>query len=1583
MANLGSGTDDVLNDLLEVASADAAREIEGLLAAGDEPDPTRTDARAIQLLENRSAGAPLVEHLDLGALLALGERLVARQGAGPPAPDDERRWAAWSYLDVVRRPPLLGRIAGAGELPRWTDLILRLVDASHLTFGPLFEQRVAGYGSRPLLGLPNGAGPVSWIQAAGRVGLIARSLLALNGSGADRRVAILSDNRLEMALTDLACLTSGIVDVMVPATATETEVGYILEHSGATAVVASDEVQLGKILANRGRLSRLDHVVVLDGAAARRDVLAFDQLLERAAEVASETIGERRSSVAIGDLATVMYTSGTTGRPKGIRFSQRNIVFKRFARALALPEIGDGDRFLAYLPLYHTFGRFLELCGCVFWGATYHFAESPSIDSLVREMGEVKPTVFISIPMKWMQLAERIGQEVDVEAAADPEISATVARVTGGELRWGLSAAGYLAPEVFRFFQRHGVELMSGFGMTEATGGITMTVPGAYVDDSLGRPLPGIEADLAADGELIIRGPYVMTGYLDDPDGSPSFDEQGWFHTGDLMERDHFGELHMVDRKKEIYKNVQGQTIAPQKVENLFRDFESVGRIFLVGDHRPYNTALIYPNLAFREVDLGGLDPAERKAHFRSLVVSANAFLAPFERIVDFAVIDRDFEAGRGELTPKGTYRRKAIERSFADTIALLYRRTTLSVGGARVLIPNWLFQALGITTQEITVDGDRLSLGSVGRPLTVRRLDGDEVRIGGTDYALTLSGAVDLGQLLSTPLLWLGNAELVDFAPLSAEHRNRRRRREADLERQRSATVVEAGEDERRAAAEAATRVEPNLMDLHLAAHLLAAADDGTGELAVEILENAIECGSGELTDTALSLLRRSATDSRPAVARRAFRVLALAERPTTFRRTLATFLDAVPDLLDRPTAAALNEHELSPDTVRALIDETGRRFRTGDTAPAFDAARALLDFLADYGAAHPTRYRQLRGFLTRHAVTSASADAATAARSAVARLEEGFRGWLGRPARIAVDPETGLEYRWDDVVEFADDVDEEARHRLLGAIKSTMMVQEGVFLFSRGATVRLDDILPDGVWIRHLGSDHGKSVYRMVVKTRAQGQFDLAINLNRQLSDEQVREEIDWLVVCAEERDRGPLVEDFGGSWPEHGLWTEEFIPGETLDRAIARLSRRELDRERLEALWPFAAWSAMSAYVDFWDRTGRRLVVERAAPSNVIVPTHDYHTGARLVSIAARTPFTSLLDLVESFETDLLAPVASLNPRLAGMVGRDVVFSSVLEIVGEADGLDLLGRLLAEAGAAGRDWTDELERYLQVVKSRGFLPRRLYFAAKRFRKWDRLAPEAPHTVRARTLAELYETYRLGELRDTYPESRARFFRETVLRDAPDLLAEGLERIIAGLRSGAIMPDDLSAAVADLRAHLDLEPELDFFLARLSYPHLRPEDDAEYVASLASGVRQSEMVVTCVDAEGRPYRIRHALSPKEIARLHRLFLAAKLPVQFRPEHRFLVAVSDRGHLLGGLFYEVDEAAAIAHMDKIVVSEGARGHGVAGSLLDELANRLRAESFHWLTTGFFRPQFFYRHGFSVERRYAGLVRPLEPEAGD
>jgi long-chain acyl-CoA synthetase len=349
-----------------------------------------------------------------------------------------------------------------------------------------------------------------------------------------------------------------------------------------------------------------------------------------------------------------------------------------------------------------------------------------------------------------------------------------------------------------------------------------------------------------------------------------------------------------------------------------------------------------------------------------------------------------------------------------------------------------------------------------------------------------------------------------------------------------------------------------------------------------------------------------------------------------------------------------------------------------------------------------------------------------------------------------------------------------------------------------------------------------------------------------------------------------------------------------------------------------------------------------------------------------------------MLQSFKEQFIARVERDHPRLAGLVGWDVILSSVLEILGEQEGCELLrGIQTATDASLTEDLRTAVVSYLHSVEQRGFLPRRLFFAAQRFRRWLRINPNATLHAQATTLTELHQTYGLSRLESIYPETRARFFRETVFRHASQNLTDALEDIIQRLRQRQILPADLSGAVTDLRVQLNLTPAENYFLTRLSYPYLRPEDEAELVASAPGGVRQSDMVVTMVDADGNTFQIRHALSPREVGRLHRMFLSAKLAVEFRPEHRFLIAVNERGILMGGLFYELQPEARTAHMDKVVVAERYQRKGVAAALLEELCRRLRTSGFQSLTTGFFRPQFFYRHGFVIEGSYAGLVRSL------
>ncbi|MBP7148505.1 MAG: GNAT family N-acetyltransferase [Acidobacteria bacterium] len=1541
------------------------------LAAADAA-PART-AEALELLARTGLDQLCGESVALDALAAVGARL---QRLAPG--DGELHRAARAWLDLVRRAPVPALIAARGAVAEWWELILGNIDASEFTVGALFAQRAASYGPRPLFIVPSlgDGGVYSWNEVAASVDQVARGLLALQDETGNRPIAVLSENRYEMALLDLACLTTGIVDVMIPATATGNEVEFILAECECAVVVVSGEAQLKKVPRGGRGVPQLKLVLTFDPLdRALQGVRPFREIVAGARAVSPAQLARRREAVRLQDLATIMYTSGTTGQPKGIRFSGRNLVSKRFARGLAIPALGDRDVFLSFLPLYHTFGRYLEMLGCVHWGATYVFQESPAIEQLVQNIRRYQPSVFISIPKKWMELYEEIGRRADLDAASPGEVRDAARAVVGERMRWGLSAAGYLSPEVFRFFQRQGVELLSGFGMTEATGGITMTPPGQYRDDSLGLPLPGIEVRLDEDNELMIRGPYVMLGYVGPPDEA-GLDAEGWLRTGDLLERDEAGHLRFVDRKKEIYKSLRGQTITPQKIENMFRDFESVRRVFVVGDHREYNTALIVPNLDARGAGLREMGQEKLRAHYRLLVSSVNRFLGPHERLLDFALVDRDFSPERGELTPKNTYRRRVVAENFAELIAGLYRRAWLRLPGltAAVRMPNWLFQASGVTAEELRVEGNCLVLGD-GPRLHVEEVARGEthvdVRLGDVVYRVR-GRAIDLGVLLSTPALWVGNRELVRFLELDPAARARRRRRPADLERrQRFAPFVPGAADRdvlRRG------RQAPGLHEVDLAACCLVADDEESALLALELLRGALAGPDGGIAELALHALRQAAQAPSAVVRRRAFHLLFPAELDGEAADSLRLFCAADPALLDRETIDRFCDSELSDVKLQALVDHAHALAWQAGGPPA----APWIDLLAGYGARHPSRYRRLRRALAWIEVFGREQYDRERARGARERLVTALRAWIGSSMNVAVDPESGQEYRTDDVVVFAGEVAEHERRLLLEAFARTSVITESLFVLTRGRLVRLADIAPRRLHVSALGERPGKAVFRASVQTRYQGTFDLALNVARGITPEQMRDEVLLLLVTSEPSDGERLVEEFGGTWPEYGLWSEEFVAGENLEQLVERLATHAGPtwQARLASLWPSLVWGACWAHIDFWRRTGYRYVIGEPTPAGVIVPTHDYQVGTRIVSLAGRKPFESLRSLLRALWDGLVVPVEERVPLLRGAATPELALAALLEVVGVVHGISLLESVAREDAG----WAGAIREYLADVRRAGFVPMRARFAIDRYRRWAALAPESTREARARTVLELYDTYDIATLARRYPSVRLRVFRDTVLAGASDALQRGLDEILALSATRPLEPRELLERLIALRAVVDEGSDEAYFLARLTYPHLRPRDTALIASTPIGGERQPDVVLTLTDHEGRPFLLRQPVSPREVDRLHQLFEAAHLPVTFTAENLFLVAVSERGELAGGLFYELDVEAGEAYLDKIVVAERHRGQGIGEGLMEEFMNRMRTLGVRQVRTGFFRPEFFRRFGFAIDSRHAGQVRRLGEE---
>lgn len=1503
------------------------------------------------------------------------------------------------FLDIVRDVSLQSKVYEANRQEEWFRLLLEIIDRTDFTVGDLLRQRIRRYANRALFKTVNGkkVEDISWNEIYRRVVKTARALFSFSrNEDVPGPVAILSENSLNMVVVDLACLSTGVVDVLIPANSMSSNIEFMLNQSQAEVLFVSSDAQLNKIAPIKSKLTSLKQIIKLEpgGTSSALEVTEFTDLLSRAQKVSKTRIEQAMNRVGIHDLATIMYTSGTTEAPKGIQFTQRNLISKRFARALALPEIGDSDVFICYLPLYHTFGRYFEMLGCIFWGSTYVFMESTNVDTMISNMKLVKPTVFISIPKKWSELYERIQEKVDIETAAKSKLKTVVASVTGGKLRWGLSAAGYLDPDVFRFFQSMDIELMSGFGMTEATGGITMTPPFEYRAKSVGKALPGIEIRLAEDGEMLIRGPYVTPGYLES-DGS-EFDEDGWLFTGDIFNQERDGFLQIVDRKKEIYKNIRGETIAPQKIENLFYDFESVKQVFLVGDHRAYNTLLLYPNYDYEQTNLNKMTHEELRQFFSSLMVSVNRFLAPFERIVNFAIIERPISEQHGELTPKGTYKRKIIEEHFQDTIERMYRINYLThhIGDIEIRIPNRFLRIKGLTADDLRFTKNKIVLHPTGAELALkpRKHKSTRLQVGDFEYELR-EHRFDLNDLIYYPSLWVGNSEFENFVGEELFSWS------AKLERDQPAIALIAPAHtfqhrptRFREVQTAATENRADLKTLHLAAYCIHTANERAAHTAVRYLDAILQNSKDEQWRPLIkSILMRLADSKIKSVKKFAFEVLIKNDAGAELNLVFERFVFSKKSALDQEAITRLAEGKLSRIQLKSIFEfltNFTNSERWKNQALARRTVNSVLNLLTAYSIRHPISYKLVRTELVKW-ITLYQFDqqVSNVAKRCYKKLLSGFRDWLGRNQKIAVDPETFEEYGWEDVITFESNIEPEDRELLASAIINAPIIQEATFLFSKGTTIRLPDIAHKGVWVSFLGSRHGKSVFRAAVHTRHSGSFDIALNLHRSLSDEDVHDEINWLICAGSTDDLKPLVEDFGGYWPAYRLWSEEFIPGETVEKLLKRLERRTKteDDERLQLIWPNFAWSGISAYVDFWNRTGRRLEIADPTPVNVIVPAYDYQVGFRIVSISSRKPFKSVPDMMLSLRKHFIESVESNYSSLAGVCSWHVIFSSFLEILGEDEGLRLLEQTSdklqnRDSNSRYAEMSGKLDKFVKSVRQKGYLPKRLYFAVQRFERWLRLNPQATTQARMQTLQDLHTTYRLDQLEKEYPGTRIQYFRDTIFADTRPEIEKALNTIIRNIKQNGMTEQSLHEEISQLSGQVEFTEEEKFFLTRMSYPHLGPQDSAELVSLELHGSEKAALVVYIEDMEGERFAVRQPATPKEIARLHRLFTSANLPIDFQPEHHYLVVLNERAHVIGGLFYRYVNQHHV-HMEKIVVDERFRRKGISEGLLKEFFKRLRSEEVKIVTVGFLRPEFFYRFGFNIDHQFGNMVKKLdEPE---
>ncbi len=536
-----------------------------------------------------------------------------------------------------------------------------------------------------------------------RVRAIAKGLVA-NGVGAGDRVALMAHTRLEWMEVDYAVLLAGGVTVPIYDTSSAEQVDWILGDSGAALTVVETPAMREVVEALSGR-----PVVTIDEGG-------LDRLGLEGADVSDSVLDRRLAALRADDLATIVYTSGTTGRPKGCMLTHRNLRTNVAQSLVAIgPALKPGDSALLFLPLAHSLTKINALFGLE---SGIRAAFATDVAHVPEELAMTRPTLICAVPRifekvfnsarhrahdehkGWIfdraaDVAIRWSQERTegrlrpwtkaAHAVFDPLVYAKIRAALGGNLRLAYSGGGPLGERLTHFFAGIGLDIFEGYGLTETSPALTVNRPGAWKPGTVGQPLAGTTIRIAPDGEILAKGPQVFKGYWRNPEATAAtFDADGWFLTGDIGELDDEGYLRITGRKKELLVTSAGKNVAPAPLEDRLRSHELISQAVVIGDARPFIAALVtIDDLAFVEwaaahghdgksiADLRDADAL--RAEVQSAVDEANRSVSRAESIREFAILPRDLTIEDDELTPTLKVRRAAVHKSYADVIDSIY----------------------------------------------------------------------------------------------------------------------------------------------------------------------------------------------------------------------------------------------------------------------------------------------------------------------------------------------------------------------------------------------------------------------------------------------------------------------------------------------------------------------------------------------------------------------------------------------------------------------------------------------------------------------------------------------------------------------------------------------------------------------------------------------------------------------------------------------------------------------------------------------------------------------------------------------
>ncbi|GAB4231192.1 MAG: hypothetical protein Kow00109_03250 [Acidobacteriota bacterium] len=1504
----------------------------------------------LEAWERGSAGAPEV--------LKAAERAAEAAAAAAVKPET---W--WDFLDITRKPRFLAALDSDALRHRWAELCFRIVRLADYDLDRLLRRRAAEHPDRTYLQRKVRGRDERWsyrrvlelleATAAGLAGLVP----------GPPRVAVFSHNSLETATCDLACLMHRYLVTPLNPNLDEATLRWIFQRLDINIVVTRSAGLLETVMRVNSRLDPPARVVVAGDNGAGEGAVRWEEVVARGTETRR---GRPAGPVPWDSPATVMFTSGSTGHAKGVVFTLYNLVTKRFARAAALPDVGDDEVFFCFLPLYHTFGRFLELQGALFWGGTYIFADNPSLDALREGLWTYEPTGLISVPHRWRQLHQECSAVMDRETNAERRQRA-FRTIVGHRLRWGLSAAGYLEPNIFRFFQRHGVDLCSGFGMTEATGGITMTPPGRYEEGTVGLPLPGIQVRLRENGELMITGPYVAR-YLDD-----ALPDDGWLPTGDIFRRRPSGYLEIVDRVKDVYKNSKGQTIAPGYIEQRFAGVPGFARAFVVGDGREYNVLLIVPDE--EEPVIRGADPERRAEYFGHMISLVNRDLPPPERILRFAVLPRDFRQELGELTPKGSYRRKVIEEHFADFIQPLYREeaTRLSLPGLEVVIPEWIFREMGVLATDVTARGESLVNTRTGQTLEIAQTE-EGLLLGDFVYRDWRDRRVDLGSFARNPALWLGNTTLFEFLPC---------RRGPDNAMVPAAIPIRIAHAARGPSAPKLAAGRGKTLTNHLDSDLLAAhrtaaeALLGRGSRAAQATARLGELllqAPPQLADILRTRLEALADHPDEEVRCRAYEALLYDETVEESSARLPSFLLSGKTFLNEESIERISAFPLGARRLEALrrrLQVYREQLQWPVNAAIREQLGRVFSLLHRFTRHHPEFYGAVRGELIQWVLHGdRDREVGEAARRELQDLVAWYESRLAEVYGAAPrDRRRKLA--------FQEGLSAEEIRRISEVLLEPGFLEQSLILAHGVPDPGLSEDEEQVVWVSRVFSFQHRDLFRVSVHSREGKHFNLLLSLHPTDDIAALRENVYWMIALGWRVGTVPVVRRVGSYRSALGAVSMALLDDLTVWERVREFAGESYTTLRPQpSFWRDLFVRGMSVFFAGWLHSGKRIVPTPIAPWNVVVPTQDFRREARILWIGECRRYDDPLSLFLPMHRNFLTQTAAHYPRIARQLSENWLFEACLEGLGVAEGSQLLRQLrhVLQRHSDLETLRTKLDDFLAGLEREYYRPLALRHAIARYDEWVTENSDAsPQARRAqvRHLLRLYRLERYGEL------ARFHLYRETYFKNLGDPSAATFDRLLQRMfETGSI-----ASSLAEFQ---EFRSSVEGMENRLAVGEMLfgPEKRNIPIDLTTKTPESSEWIVSTEirDARGQSFIVREPKDPAEVGRVYRLLAESDFPIHFSENERCLVLVDPAERICGGVCYRPLDRQTV-RMDALVVAPWLKGRGLGGALLEEFCDRMSTQGVQCIHTLYVSRDFLRSHGFKVHRDWGGLVRFLSPHA--